>query len=81
MVFCRVIVTIIECIVHNKRTKSCKNDHCILLNIAVSLLYNVLYVINDTNEIVSLSYAQSYFHLNTFNHTGNVYVLPFEHTH
>ena len=41
----------------------------------MSVLENVLYVINDTNEIVSLCYAQSYFPLNTFNPTGNCFLL------
>jgi hypothetical protein len=35
-------------------------------------VFIIEYAINDTNEIVSLCYAQSYFPLNTFNPTGNV---------
>ena len=42
-----VNVPIIECIVLNKGTKSCYNDYCILSSIAVSLLWKLLYVIND----------------------------------
>ena len=55
------------------QTETSRNEDNILRS-TVNIVYchALSYVINDTNEIVSLCYAESYFPLNTLNHTGSV---------